>query len=52
MVWHDPFPKPSYLFAMVAGDLKPVVTSLLLALAGWWIEHLGGEKDLGYWITP
>jgi len=21
-VWHDPFPKPSYLFAMVAGDLK------------------------------
>ena len=23
-VWHDPFPKPSYLFAMVAGDLKSV----------------------------
>ena len=21
--WEDPFPKPSYLFAMVAGDLKP-----------------------------
>ncbi|SMF34169.1 aminopeptidase N [Pseudobacteriovorax antillogorgiicola] len=21
MVWHDPFPKPSYLFALVAGDL-------------------------------
>ncbi|HVJ00411.1 MAG TPA: aminopeptidase N [Sphingomonas sp.] len=21
--WHDPFPKPSYLFAMVAGDLAP-----------------------------
>src|SRR6185436_6623974 len=21
-VWHDPFPKPSYLFAMVAGDLS------------------------------
>ncbi|MFL6720665.1 MAG: aminopeptidase N [Sphingomonas sp.] len=20
--WHDPFPKPSYLFALVAGDLK------------------------------
>src|SRR5690606_9920509 len=20
-VWHDPFPKPSYLFALVAGDL-------------------------------
>ena len=23
-VWHDPFPKPSYLFAMVAGDLDSV----------------------------
>ncbi|XDZ66803.1 aminopeptidase N [Alphaproteobacteria bacterium LSUCC0684] len=23
-VWHDPFPKPSYLFAMVAGDLEHV----------------------------
>ena len=22
--WHDPFPKPSYLFAMVAGDLAAV----------------------------
>ncbi len=22
--WHDPFPKPSYLFAMVAGDLASV----------------------------
>ena len=20
-LWHDPFPKPSYLFALVAGDL-------------------------------
>jgi aminopeptidase N len=23
-VWDDPFPKPSYLFALVAGDLHPV----------------------------
>jgi aminopeptidase N len=23
-VWHDPFPKPSYLFALVAGDLVSV----------------------------
>ncbi|PLX39087.1 MAG: aminopeptidase N [Hyphomicrobiales bacterium] len=23
-LWHDPFPKPSYLFAMVAGDLAMV----------------------------
>lgn len=22
VVWHDPFPKPSYLFALVAGDLS------------------------------
>ena len=22
--WHDPFPKPSYLFALVAGDLKVI----------------------------
>ena len=26
-VWHDPFPKPSYLFAMVAGDLDHVADS-------------------------
>ncbi len=25
--WHDPFPKPCYLFALVAGDLKPVSDS-------------------------
>ena len=23
-VWEDPFPKPSYLFAMVAGDLGAI----------------------------
>lgn len=27
VTWHDPIPKPSYLFAMVAGDLKCVTTS-------------------------
>ena len=26
--WHDPFPKPSYLFAMVAGDLAHVEDKL------------------------
>ncbi|MCX5519457.1 aminopeptidase N [Kaistia defluvii] len=26
-VWHDPFPKPSYLFAMVAGDLGVITDS-------------------------
>jgi aminopeptidase N len=25
--WHDPFPKPAYLFAMVAGDLKYIQDS-------------------------
>lgn len=25
--WHDPFPKPSYLFALVAGDLVPIEDS-------------------------
>ncbi|MBD2858985.1 aminopeptidase N [Spongiibacter sp. KMU-158] len=24
VVWHDPFPKPAYLFALVAGDLQAV----------------------------
>jgi len=26
-VWHDPFPKPAYLFALVAGDLEHVEDS-------------------------
>jgi len=26
-VWHDPFPKPSYLFALVAGDLGSITDS-------------------------
>ncbi|GLS22879.1 aminopeptidase N [Labrys miyagiensis] len=30
-VWHDPFPKPSYLFAMVAGDLAVVRDSFVTA---------------------
>jgi aminopeptidase N len=28
-VWHDPFPKPSYLFALVAGDLGVVEDSFV-----------------------
>ena len=48
-VWHDPFPKPSYLFAMVAGDLRPV-SNVFTTCSGRvvdlniWVE----EKDLGY----
>ena len=30
-VWHDPFPKPSYLFALVGGDLTPVGDSFVTA---------------------
>ena len=30
-VWHDPYPKPSYLFAMVAGDLGVVTDSFTTA---------------------
>ncbi|MCO5146423.1 MAG: aminopeptidase N [Aquamicrobium sp.] len=30
-VWHDPFPKPSYLFALVAGDLAVVTDSFVTA---------------------
>ncbi|HET6390818.1 aminopeptidase N [Hyphomicrobium sp.] len=26
-VWHDPHPKPSYLFAIVGGDLSPVAST-------------------------
>ncbi|MEJ8573087.1 aminopeptidase N [Microbaculum marinum] len=30
-VWHDPFPKPSYLFALVAGDLGHVADTFTTA---------------------
>ena len=48
-VWHDPFPKPSYLFAMVAGDLKRTRDVFTTASGKSvdlhiWVE----EKDLGY----
>ncbi|MBB5754275.1 aminopeptidase N [Prosthecomicrobium pneumaticum] len=36
-VWHDPFPKPSYLFAMVAGDLG-VVTDRFVTMSGRDVE--------------
>ncbi len=32
-VWHDPFPKPSYLFALVAGDLG-VLTDSFTTMSG------------------
>jgi aminopeptidase N len=51
-VWHDPFPKPSYLFAMVAGDLG-VITDRFETMSGRTIdlriycEH-GKEDRCGY----
>ena len=40
--WEDPFPKPSYLFALVAGDLKPNRDTFTTAS--------GRTVDLGIWV--
>ena len=40
--WHDPFPKPSYLFAMVAGDL--------VANRATFTTMSGREVQLGIWV--
>ncbi len=51
-VWHDPFPKPTYLFALVAGDLGAFKDSFTtvsgrdVALAIW-TEH-GNEPRCAY----
>ena len=47
-VWHDPHPKPSYLFAMVAGDLAHVSDSFTTrsgreVALGIYVEH--GKED-------
>ncbi|CAM5501976.1 aminopeptidase N [Aquamicrobium terrae] len=51
-VWHDPFPKPSYLFALVAGDLGKVSDRFVTMSGrevelGIYVEH-GKEKLAGY----
>lgn len=48
MTWHDPFPKPSYLFCIVAGDLAVVKDSFTTKSGrkvdlGIYVEH--GEED-------
>ncbi|MBI5163037.1 MAG: aminopeptidase N [Magnetospirillum sp.] len=54
-VWDDPFPKPSYLFALVAGDLALVEDSFTtrsgrkVALR-FWVEH-GNEDKVGHAMT-
>jgi aminopeptidase N len=40
--WHDPFPKPSYLFALVAGDLA--------ANKATFTTMSGREVTLGIWV--
>ncbi len=40
--WHDPFPKPSYLFALVAGDLD-VLRDNFTTLSG-------RDVELGIWV--
>ena len=40
--WHDPFPKPCYLFAMVAGDLK--------ANRDRFTTMSGRTVELGIWV--
>jgi aminopeptidase N len=42
--WHDPWPKPSYLFALVAGDL--------VANSGTFTTCGGREVALNIWVRP
>jgi aminopeptidase N len=42
--WEDPFPKPSYLFALVAGDL--------VSHAGTFTTASGREVALEIWVEP
>ncbi|MBV0914054.1 aminopeptidase N [Anianabacter salinae] len=43
-VWHDPWPKPSYLFALVAGDLRAVEDS--------YTTGSGRKVSLAVWVRP
>ena len=42
--WRDPWPKPSYLFALVAGDLR--------AQRDRFVTRSGREVDLAIWTRP
>ncbi|KGJ06158.1 alanyl aminopeptidase. Metallo peptidase. MEROPS family M01 [Paracoccus halophilus] len=43
-IWHDPWPKPAYLFALVAGDLRAVPDSF---------TTMSGRKvALNVWVRP
>ncbi|MCQ0969989.1 aminopeptidase N [Paracoccus sp. TK19116] len=43
-VWSDPWPKPAYLFALVAGDLR--------AVSGTFTTMSGRAVDLNVWVRP
>jgi aminopeptidase N len=43
-VWHDPFPKPSYLFALVGGELD--------CLSDTFTTMSGRQVDLGIYVEP
>ncbi|MGK7652142.1 aminopeptidase N [Roseovarius sp. B08] len=42
--WHDPWPKPAYLFALVAGDL--------VNHPGTFTTKSGKEVELNIWVRP
>ncbi len=42
--WHDPWPKPSYLFALVAGELT--------AHSGKFTTMSGRDVELNIWVRP
>ncbi len=42
--WHDPWPKPSYLFALVAGDLRNHPDTFT--------TRSGRKVDLNIWVRP
>ncbi|MBO9454302.1 aminopeptidase N [Paracoccus sp. R12_1] len=42
--WHDPWPKPAYLFALVAGDL--------VAVSDVFTTRSGRRVDLNVWVRP
>ncbi|WP_410217324.1 aminopeptidase N [Paracoccus sp. (in: a-proteobacteria)] len=42
--WHDPWPKPSYLFALVAGDL--------VAVSDRFVTRSGRDVALNVWVRP
>ncbi|MGZ3216590.1 aminopeptidase N [Paracoccus sp. T5] len=42
--WHDPWPKPCYLFALVAGDL--------VAVSDRFTTRSGRPVDLNVWVRP